>query len=380
MSRFLARVLLRAVLLCISAVPIGQALAQPANPDDNVLTLREALFDELARDAQRFDSELSLVRRVVKLVTPTVVHIDAERKESRAGGYGSQRAVREAGSGIVIELEGTLFVLTNRHVILDAPLDQIKIRLADGRLLTAVRAWSDAGTDVAVIGVADTRLPAARLGNSDQVDIGDFVLAMGSPFGLSHSVSYGIVSAKGRWDLELGVGSVQFQDFLQTDAAINPGNSGGPLLNLRGEVIGMNTAIASNSGGNEGIGFAIPINLAMAVARQLVRRGGVSQAYLGVTLDAEFVPELALKYGVPSPTGALVKAVTPGSPAEAADLRRGDLIVDYNGIRVEDDSHLVNLVSLTPVDQKVAIGLIRGGKPLTVQTQVVNRSDFEPRP
>src|SRR5205085_10072275 len=160
-------------------------------------------------------------------------------------------------------------------------------------------------------------LIAARIGDSSKVEIGDFVLAVGSPFGLSHSVTYGIISAKGRRDLELGDDSVRFQDFMQTDAAINPGNSGGPLINLRGEVVGMNTAIASSSGGNEGIGFTIPINMVMIIARQLVERGTVIRAYLGVALDSKFGPATAMSVGLMRPRGTRVTRITPGSPAES---------------------------------------------------------------
>ena len=201
-------------------------------------SLRDALFDELASDAERYQRQYGIVKRVVRLVSPTIVHIDA---------YGETQA-DEAGSGIIIELNGGYYVLTNRHVVDTQGLSNVKIKTDEGELLQATKQWSDSGTDVAVIQVKADKLLPARLGNSSEVEIGDFVLAVGSPFGLSHSVSYGIISAKGRWDLAIGEaqGSVRFQDFLQTDAAINPGNSGGPLLNLKGEVIGLNTAIASN--------------------------------------------------------------------------------------------------------------------------------------
>ena len=170
-------------------------------------------------------------------------------------------------------LEGRPYILTNRHVIHPAELRSIRLELNDGRLIRATDMWTDPATDVAVLQIDRSDLVPARLGNSDKMEIGDYVLAVGSPFGLSHSVTYGILSAKGRSNLELGSKEIQIQDFFQTDAAINPGNSGGPLLNLRGEIIGINTAIASNSGGNEGIGFTIPINMAMLVAKQLVRNG-----------------------------------------------------------------------------------------------------------
>jgi serine protease Do len=238
--------------------------------------------------------------------------------------------------------------------------------------------WSDRATDIAVIEVADRPLTAARLGDSDRVDIGDFVLAVGSPFGLSHSVTFGIISAKGRRDLELGDDSLRLQDFLQTDAAINPGNSGGPLLNLRGEVIGINTAIASASGGSEGIGFAIPINMAMAVAEQLLEKGRVERAYLGVQLDSQFTLEKALASGLPRRVGAYVTGVTPGSPAQRGQIQPGDVIVSYDGVVIEDDNHLVNRVGLTPVGKEVVVEIIRNGLPVTLRLVVESRSQYEP--
>ena len=175
----------------------------------------------------------------------------------------------------------------------------------------------------------------------------------------------------------MGDASVVFQDFLQTDAAINPGNSGGPLVNLRGEVIGINTAIASNSGGNEGIGFAIPIDMFMYVAGQLIDTGKVSRAFLGVNLDSRFGPAMAAEVGLPRPAGARVNAITPKSPAEAAKLQVGDVILQFNGVAVEDDGHLVNLVSLTPVGRKVTIVIFRNRAAMTLQVEVADRSKFK---
>ena len=223
--------------------------------------------------------------------------------------------------------------------------------------------------------IAADNLVPARLGDSTKLDIGDFVLAVGSPFGLTHSVTYGIISAKGRRDLQLGDDGVQYQDFLQTDAAINPGNSGGPLLNLRGEVIGINTAIASTSGGNEGIGFTIPINMVMVIADQLIERGSVVRAYLGVRLDATFGPEAAAKMGLPRPEGARVTGITQNSPAES-QLRVGDVILAFDGTPIEDDNHLINLVSLTPVNKEVEVHLLRSGKAHNLKVRVGNRTDM----
>ena len=338
--------------------------------------VREQLYQQLFRDVEALERQGNVLKTVVKLVGPTVVHIEAKRSEgSRV--YGRSRTVEEAGSGVILEMSSKLYVLTNRHVIRDAALGDINIGLSDGRLIHPERVWSDKDTDVAVMSVNNsTGLVAARVGDSDKVEIGDFAIAVGSPFGLSHSVTYGIISAKGRRDLELGDGTVRFQDFLQTDAAINPGNSGGPLISLRGEVIGINTAIASNSGGNEGIGFSIPINMAMTIAKQLVETGAVSRAFLGVTLDSKFNADTATKLGLPRRIGAHVIRITPGSPAEASAIQVGDVILNFNGIPIDDDSHLVNIISLTKVGTQVPVGLFRSGKTLELKTVVGDYDQF----
>ena len=283
-----------------------------------------------------------MLKHVVKVVRPTVVHIEAEKADPTAKKY-SHHSIEEAGSGTVLQLGDKFYVLTNRHVIKDATVNNIHIKLYDGRQFSPTQAWSDPGTDVAIMSVATPHLIPARIGDSDKVEMGDFVLAMGSPFGLSHSVTFGIISAKGRRDLELGDERVQYQDFMQTDAAINPGNSGGPLISLRGEVVGMNTAIASNSGGSEGIGFTIPINMAMNIAKQLVTRGSVVRAFLGVTLDSKFTQDIAEGLGLPQLEGARIAAITANSPAEAAKLQVDDVILEFNNVPIENDGHLVNL-------------------------------------
>ena len=354
-----------------STIPVKEVSSTPS--------LRDALFEELAGDADRYQRQFGIVKRVVRLVRPTIVHIDAY-ETGRSGAV----ELDEAGSGIIIRIDGAFHVLTNRHVVDTADLKNVKIRTDEGALLTPARLWSDGSTDVAVIRLKDRDLLSARLGNSSDVEIGDFVLAVGSPFGLSHSVSYGIVSAKGRWDLALGDDDiVRFQDFLQTDAAINPGNSGGPLLNLKGEVIGINTAIASNSGGNEGIGFSIPINLAVNVAKQLVKQGAVQTAYLGVTLDSKFTDRLSRQRSLPQSLGlaraegALVKGITAGSPAADARIQAGDVVVEFNGIRVQDDHHLINLVSLTPLNKIVRVGVVRNKKQVLIHVRMGLRERFE---
>jgi serine protease Do len=328
---------------------------------------RERLFNELAEEFSTFDRLGNLVRRVSQLVKPSVIHIEAHKTESKGG---AKESYDEAGSGVVISGNGSdLWVLTNRHVIAGAKEREILLRSNDGREFYPTKVFSDASTDVAVMKIDRTDLPAARLGDSSTTEIGDFVIAIGSPFGLSHSVTFGILSAKGRRDLSLGEQKIELQDFFQTDAAINPGNSGGPLLNLRGEVIGLNTAIASSSGGSEGIGFAIPMNMVMEVAQQLIQHGKLRRGYLGVTLEPDFTPADLAAAGYALMSGALVKNVRAGSPAETARLQRGDIIVEFNGKPVDNDDHLVAQVGLTPLGTAIPMIIYRGGK--RYRTEVV---------
>ncbi|MBX3412863.1 MAG: trypsin-like peptidase domain-containing protein [Pirellulales bacterium] len=343
------------------------------------LATRDKLYEQLGREVSDLERHAHILKLVVRLVGPTVVHIETEKTDALSTRIGGKRTIEEAGSGVVLRLHDDFYVLTNWHVIRDATLDHVNIRLSDGRVLNPSRVWYDAQTDVAVMSVSAPGLVPARLGNSDDLEIGDFVLAVGSPFGLSHSVTFGIVSAKGRRDLELGSDQVQFQDFIQTDAAINPGNSGGPLINLRGEVVGINTAIASSSGGNEGIGFSIPINMVQQIATQLIDRGSVMRAFLGVHLDRNYGPTAAAKLGLPRPRGALINGITPNSPAEAADLRVGDVILRFNGKWIESDSHLINLVSLTEVNRDIPVLIFRDRQEKTVTVRVGDRSQFEKR-
>jgi serine protease Do len=325
------------------------------------------LFNELAEEFSTFDRLGNLVRRVSQLVKPSVIHIEAHKTESKGG---AKESYDEAGSGVVISGNGSdLWVLTNRHVIAGAKEREILLRSNDGREFYPTKVFSDASTDVAVMKIDRTDLPAARLGDSSTTEIGDFVIAIGSPFGLSHSVTFGILSAKGRRDLSLGEQKIELQDFFQTDAAINPGNSGGPLLNLRGEVIGLNTAIASSSGGSEGIGFAIPMNMVMEVAQQLIQHGKLRRGYLGVTLEPDFTPADLAAAGYALMSGALVKNVRAGSPAETARLQRGDIIVEFNGKPVDNDDHLVAQVGLTPLGTAIPMIIYRGGK--RYRTEVV---------
>jgi serine protease Do len=366
------------IALLSSQWSYSQALSNQGLEQASELSNRQQEYELLASQMRPWEEQNRLLRKAVRLVSPTVVHIEATKEEpvqevsldsrlekSRV----RTKRVEEAGAGVVIEVQGRHYVLTNRHVIQSAQIPDIRVETYDGVPLQIVKITEDPSTDLAVIDVGRSDLAACRLGDSRTLEVGEHVFAVGSPFGLNHSVSLGIVSAKGRRNLELGNKSIVYQDFIQTDAAINPGNSGGPLMNLRGEVVGINTAIASNSGVNEGIGFAIPIQLAMAVATQLIEKGELQRSYLGVSVERAFHvdPQSGFQNsGLQSnrlqsyrAQGALVKVVKPNSPAETAGLRYGDIILEFDGVAVENDEHLVQMVGLTASGKSVELEVLR---------------------
>ncbi len=365
--------------------PVGTALpASLERPSEARPEQRAELQRELDRHVSVLETQATVVKLVAKLMGPAVVHIEADIPPEANPAYNRSRNIEEAGSGVIIERKHRYYVLTNRHVVRGAAPAAIRINLADGRRLHPTEVLADSKTDVAVLPISAPDLVAASLGDSNRMQIGDFVLAVGSPFGLSHSVTFGIISAKGRRALRLAEADqenhVDFQDFLQTDAAINPGNSGGPLVNLRGEVIGINTAIASSSGGNEGVGFSIPIDMFMVVGRQLIETGKVTRGFLGVHMNSksEFGPALAAELGLPRPIGAYVSGVNPSSPASAAKLQAGDVILEFDRTPVEDADHLSNLVSLTEPSKSVPVVIFRDRKPISVMIQVGDSSKFAP--
>ncbi|MCH8840175.1 MAG: trypsin-like peptidase domain-containing protein [Planctomycetes bacterium] len=369
--------LLRDGLLLLLALAIGvaersDAFAQHFELASESHLDREQLYAELSRDVDALDRELSIYKRVVRLVAPSVVHIESTPLPK----YRFRRDVEEAGSGILVRYQGKDYVLTNRHVIKHSQEDLIRLELADGQELQPTRIWSDSNTDVAVMAVAANGLIPARFGDSDSTEIGDVVMAFGSPFNLQQSVTRGIISAKGRSNLDLGDGEIDYQKFIQTDAAINPGNSGGPLVNLRGEVIGLNTAIASNSGGNEGIGFSIPINIVKRIMRQLIETGSVERGFLGVKLDASFDSTLARSLGMRRLMGTRISQVTERSPAAKANLQVDDVILRFDGMQVEDMEHLINLVNRTEIDRQVELLIFREKKLQKSYVSIGKREDY----
>lgn len=261
------------------------------------------------------------------------------------------------GSGVIVDPAG--LILTNNHVVEGD--GEITVRLQDGREFVADQVYTDPKTDVALIKVMSSeRLPAAVVGNSDMSQVGDWVLALGQPFGLESTVTAGIISAKGR-----AMGITDREDFIQTDAAINPGNSGGPLVNLEGHVIGINTAISSRGGGNDGVGFAVPVNLAKWVADELIDDGVVQRAYLGVGIQS-ISQTLANQFNVAPRSGLLITQVVPGSPAEAAGVRHGDVMIEFAGRCTNSPSKLQTVVERSEIGNEYDIKLLRDGKEITL--------------
>jgi serine protease Do len=272
-----------------------------------------------------------------------------------------ERKSLSLGSGVIVSSDG--YILTNNHVIKNA--DKIKVRLSDKKEFTGRVIGSDPKTDLAVIKIDARNLATLEMGDSDELMVGELVLAIGNPYALNQTITMGIVSAVGR----ANVGIADYEDFIQTDAAINPGNSGGALVNVRGELVGVNTAIFSTTGGYQGIGFAIPSNMAKTVMNSLIEKGKVIRGWLGVSIQS-ITPELAQQFGLKKDYGTLVADVVEGSPAKKAGLMRGDVIIEFKGKKVNEPYHLRNIVAGTQPGEKVKIKIIRDGKIETLKVTI----------
>jgi serine protease Do len=317
-------------------------------------------------------------REVAKRMRPSVVQLTRERVVSEEPDplqdmfqryfrdrAAPRRSLKERASGTGFIVRGDGLVLTNNHVAGGG--GKLTARLADGTEVEADVVGADSATDVAIVKLAgSTSYQAVQLADSDAVEVGDWALAFGCPFGLEQTMTAGVISAKGR----SRVGIAAYEDFIQTDAAINPGNSGGPLVDIRGQVIGINTAIASKSGGYEGVGFTIPINLAKQIMESLVASGHVIRGWLGVELDPSEVTGTR-----PVRAGALVKRVTPGGPAAEGGMKGGDVVVSFDGKTVDDGIHLRLLAAQTPVGRVVPVHLLRDGKELSLDVTVAERTE-----
>ena len=314
----------------------------------------------------------SVYRVVAKAIAPSVVGIvtaqtvQGEPDElSRLFGAPQFRA-EGLGSGVIVDAEG--YILTNNHVVEHA--SQIVVKLSDGREIDQVRVvGTDPAADIAVLKVSSANLVAAPWGDSDTLEVGDPVLAIGNPFGLAHTVTAGIVSAKNRH--EIG-GNTAYKDFLQTDAAVNPGNSGGPLVNMRGQVVGINVAIASTNGGYQGISFAIPSNLAKNQYEQLRATGKVARGWLGVE-PGRLNEALAEKLGVKGTDGAVINHVVPHGPAAAAGIEPGDVVVQWNGKPIHDPAELVLAVGQSAIGSKASATILRKGNRVKITVTVADR-------
>src|ERR1700726_3377297 len=280
-----------------------------------------------------------------------------------------ERQFQSAGSGVIVDAKNG-YIITNHHVVENA--SEITITLLDNRTFSAKVIGSDEGADIAVLQAKQPNLIAMALGDSARLEVGDYVVAIGNPFGLQHTVTAGIVSALGR----SGINPEGYEDFIQTDASINPGNSGGALVNLKGELVGINSAILSGSGGNIGIGFAIPVNMVKGVMDQLIKYGQVKRGVLGVNIY-NVTPEIAKEFGLTDSSGALVAGVAPGSSAEHAGIKTGDIITSINGVTMKGAGELRNAIGMLRVGDKVDIGLLRDGKPRQVTALIAERSDAE---
>jgi S1-C subfamily serine protease len=349
-----------------AAMTLPPLLTLPASAQQNTTPgTVPGSSDPLLQLGDRFEA-------VARQVGPAVVAVEAV-KPGKVGPNGQKgKPVEESGSGVLIKMpkRNEYFVLTNNHVISQAPPDQITLQLADGRVFRAAKVWTDPESDIALLGLAASGpLPTAVLGDSDTAKVGQWVLAIGSPFGLNQTVTHGIISARERGQVSLG-STIRIKDFLQTDAAINPGSSGGPLIDLRGEVIGLNTAIASHSGSNSGVAFSIPINLVKRVTAQLLEKGVVSRGYLGLQTAAAFEPADALRLGLERLQGAWVEHIYPGTPAAAAGLKPGDVVLQVDNVPIRDENHLINLISGLPPGQRVRLQVWRERSPIALEAVV----------
>ncbi len=353
-------------------------LAMPAAADNGIESLRQT--------GKAFSS---VARKVAPAVVFIQVDTQVEREERQAtDGWpfqddlfrqffgddfpalgprrapGKPRRATSQGSGFVFSAQGdSRYILTNNHVVADA--GRIRVKFQDGREYEAKLQGADPKSDVAVLKIEARGRPILAWGDAGRLEVGEWVVAMGNPFGLSQTLTTGVVSAKGRTSL----GISDYEDFIQTDAAINPGNSGGPLLNLDGEVVGMNTAIFTRSGGYMGVGFAIPSNLARSIAEQLVRDGRVVRGYIGLAVQP-LTQDLAQALGIKENTGVLVNRVNDGSPAEAAGIRPGDVLISLDGNALTEGGQYRNRAAQTQPGSRIKIGVIREGRPLELEVKV----------
>lgn len=361
------------VLLTDRPVATAQPSAQPSRQPE----ARSVPDPGLEEDRRHARSLSRAFQAAAKEIGPSVVHITQERRVLTRGSIfeppQERMAQTGAGSGVVVSRDG--YILTNNHVIEGA--DRVTVKFADGRVLPGRVVGTDPPTDLGVIKVEAGDLKPARFGDSEALEVGEWVLAIGSPFGrFDNTVTAGIISAKGRTGLT-STSDERNEDFIQTDAAINRGNSGGPLVNLDGEVVGINSQIASPSGGSVGIGFAIPAAITRAVMGQLIESGVVQRGWIGVNMR-ELTPDIAQQAGFKGDDGVLVDLVVPEGPADEAGVRPGDVIVGFNGRAVSTTNRLANAIAFTRPGTRADLDIIRGGRGMKLAVRVDDRSENMP--
>ena len=373
------KILWIAILFVAAGIIIGLVISSSLN----IFTNGYTQDIKISKDSLDILSKInSAVAEVAGAATPAVVNISSTKtvhmrnmqspffndpffRDFFGGnlpGSGKQKDFKESGLGSGVIVSGDGYILTNNHVIDNA--DEITVRLSDKRVFKGKVIGADPKTDLAVVRINAGKLPYLKLGDSDQLKVGEMVIAVGNPFGLNQTVTSGIISAKGR----ANVGLAEYEDFLQTDAPINPGNSGGAMVNIRGELIGINTAILTSSGGSEGVGLAIPSNMAKSVMESLIKKGKVVRGWLGVSIQT-LTPELAKQMNLKNEKGALIADVMDDSPASRAGIQRGDVVLEFDGREVADSGKLKNMVAGVQPGQNVKLKILRDGveKTLTVQ-------------
>ncbi len=326
---------------------------------------------KLKQDADNLRAQLNVISQLIKQFVPSVVHI----KSTPLAKYKKLANSKGEGAGVIVEFDNRFYILTNRHILRYSKKELVEIYLNDGRVLTPEKIWSDGETDVAVLSFNEDEsdITPAKIGDSDLLELGEMIIVVGAPYGLSQSVAHGIISAIGRHDMDFGDVELKWQDFLQTDAVLNPGNSGGPMFNLNGEFVAINTATASTASGGTGVGFSIPSNIVVRIAKELVEDGEATHGYLGATLENKFDRKAAAKLGVPpGPTGTLVKKVLKDTPADEAGLQKNDVILAFNGRRIDSDTHLISLVKLADIEEVVELEILRDRERQFVRVQLID--------
>lgn len=342
------------------------------------MSLKKALFGSLILlfviGASHADDQVSTVDKVENALR-SVVHLETYVMKQRFPGSSSNsdesfRKIEETGSGVVVSIKEKTWILTNRHVIANVQPDTIRAVLSDHRKMPVERVLTNAEFDLALLEIKDNDVPRATIGDSSLVRLTDSVFVLGSPFGLSQSVSKGIISGVNRCKIPQGDHAVPLYPLMQTDAAVNPGNSGGPIVNEQGEVIGIVTAIASSSGTNEGVGFAIPITEVMQLAEELVENEKIMRPSLGIELEPELSDADREQAGMLKQIGVKVKRVTPESPADQVGVKPGDIVVKYKEMDIENDAHLVRLIAQSKINEEPTLVFIRGKAPFEVKPKL----------